>query len=52
MNQVDEDSALPEDLRLVDWLLYRLDRLNITVTEKEWKDYNRNVLGDEFFEEE
>ena len=48
--QVDEDFDLPYDLVVASWLLGIIDKNNITITEKQWIDYNREVLGDEYFE--
>jgi hypothetical protein len=49
-NQVDEDFDLPEDLRLALMLTDIMDTNNINITEKQWRDYNRDTLGDEDFE--
>ena len=45
--QVDEDVDLPDDLEMCFWLLRIIDKNNITITEKQWIDYNRDTLGNE-----
>ncbi len=50
VDQTDEGYDLSEGLKLAIWLLDIIEQNNIILTEKQWVDYNRNVLGDEDYE--